>query len=164
MCVYCFQRGWMVGYSYSVQLNCQGSFPLEWPSLDHCQGPVGHGTSKLHEGEKTFILGSSGTNSFLHGLIYSRITVFKSLSTVALLLDHQRSKTCWHWDSFDAKIYCSTQRFKKNHVRKTLWSNARANVFPFFQKEDNGSMLFRWLFLQAHAILYSSFHIWLATV
>ena len=51
MCVYCFQRGWMVGYSYSMQLTCQGSFPLEWPSLDHCQGPVGHGTSKLHEGE-----------------------------------------------------------------------------------------------------------------
>ena len=85
--------------------------------------------------EKTFILGSSGANSFLHGLIYFRITVFKSLSTVALLLDHQRSKTSWHWDSFDAKIYCSTQRLKNITSEKHCEATQEQMSSLFFKRK-----------------------------
>ena len=153
----------MVGYSYSVQLNCQGSFPLEWPSLDHCQGPVGHGTSKLHEGEN----------------LHTRFQWYEFiLAWTDILSDHSLQKPKHSSASARSsekqdmlalgQFWCQNllqyTEVKKYHVQKTLWSNARANVFPFFRKEDNGSMLFRWPFLQAHAILYSSFYIWLATV
>ena len=54
---------------------------------------------------------------FILGLIYFWTTDFKGLSTVATVLDHQNSETCWCWDSF---WYPKLLQYEgiKSHVRK----------------------------------------------